>query len=97
MKILKIGLSIFTAGVLLFLGEAFGAGLRPQEDEKVVFKEIGQFNDGGMAVTVLVVENRAYVCEFDNGLEILDVSDPKQIKKLGQLENTEEASALSTR
>jgi len=43
---------------------------------KIVFEDIGQFNDGGMAVTVLVVNDRAYVCEFDNGLEILDISDP---------------------
>ena len=45
------------------------------ENEKVTLEEVGQFSDGGMAVTVLIVKNLAYVCDFDKGLKILDICD----------------------
>ncbi len=61
---------------LLLTGEWSGPDHRQTEKNKVIFEEVGQFNDDGMAVTVLVIGNYAYVCEFDNGLEILDISDP---------------------
>lgn len=68
----------------LFLSaNVFGTNDLPTENNKIFFEEIGQFNDEGMAVTVLVVDNYAYVCEFDNGPEILDISDPARPVKIG--------------
>jgi len=65
---MKIG-RILAITILTFLltPEGNGLGYNPKStvEKKIVFEEVGQFNDGGMAVTVLVADNHAYVCEFD--------------------------------
>jgi len=87
---------------VLFLSLAFllpviapSSGLKEQGDREVVFEEIGQFSDGGMAVTVLVDGDLAYVCEFDNGLEILDIRDHRNIRKLCQVPDTAQARGIA--
>lgn len=87
--------AVSLALVLLLPGEAFSSGVQLEGNRKVVFEEIGQFNDGGMAVTVLVAGNLAYVCEFDKGLEILDVRGPRNIRKLCQVPDTEQARGIA--
>jgi hypothetical protein len=57
--------------LILLPGEAPGSRAGQQGVRRVVFEEVGQFNDGGMAVTVLVAGDLAYVCEFDRGLEVV--------------------------
>jgi hypothetical protein len=94
MRISRILASVSIVFLLLLLGEGVFPNPRPLENKKIVFEEVGQFNDGGMAVTVLVVNDRAYVCEFDKGLEILDISNPAHIVKLGQIEVTEQARGI---
>jgi hypothetical protein len=54
-------------------------------ERRVVFEEVGQYADGGMAVAVLVVGDLVYLCEFDRGVVILDVSDPESIVEIGRL------------
>ena len=93
MKI-KITFTLLVLLIFFFMGEQYSESSQSKRTEKIMFEEIGQFNDGGMAVTVLVSENLAYVCEFDNGLEILDISNPAQIVKLAQIENTEQARGI---
>jgi hypothetical protein len=73
------------------------AGHQSSGNEKIVFEEVGQFNDGGMAVTVLVIDNTAYVCEFD-GFQVVgdlifiaDGTDGLEIvrfKKMGKLNSS---------
>ena len=81
--------------LILLPGEAPGARAGQKGGPRVVFEEVGQFNDGGMAVTVLVAGNLAYVCEFDKGLEILDVRDPRNIVKLCQVPDTDQARGVT--
>jgi len=66
------GAAVLILATLLFSAIAcFGDGER-----RVVFEEIGEYADGGMAVALLVVGDLVYLCEFDRGVVILDVSDP---------------------
>ena len=83
MNIPRMLLAIAITLVLFLPGEVPGSGVQQQADRKAVFEEIGQFNDGGMAVTVLVSANLAYVCDKLQGLEILDITDPSLPKLLG--------------
>ena len=71
MKAIKILTGLSLNIVLLLHGGIFGLGIKQGTERSVVFDEVGQFNDGGMAVNVLVAGDLAFVCEFDNGLEIL--------------------------
>ena len=64
MKAIKILTCLSLAVVFILQGGSFGLSPKPEKDRKIVFEEIGQFNDGGMAVTILVVGKLAYVCEF---------------------------------
>ena len=92
--LLKKDLLLLLVFLVAFLKAILNGSLCISGEEEVFFEKVGQFNDGGMAVNVLVKGNVAYVCEFDNGLEILDISNPAHIVKLGQVENTEQSRGI---
>lgn len=95
MNISRMLLAVSLIPALLLPGKALGSRIQQPGDRKVVFEEVGQFNDGGMAVTVLVAGDLAYVCEFDKGLEILDIRDHRNIKKLCQVPDTAQARGIA--
>ena len=49
--------------------------------------ELGQFDDGVNAFDVYVSGTVAYIADYTNGLEIIDVSDPTNPTKLGQYDD----------
>ena len=71
MKIIRILTSLSLAIVLLLHGGIFGLSIEQGKERKVVFDEIGQFNDGGMAVNVLVAGDLIYMADGTDGLEII--------------------------
>ena len=48
--------------------------------------KIGQFNDGGTAYDVYILGNYAYVADGNDGLEIIDISDPSAPIEIGQFD-----------
>ena len=64
-------------------------------ERSVVFEEVGEYADGGMAVALLVVGDLLYLCEFDRGVVILDVGDPAEIVEIGRLPNTAQSRGIA--
>ena len=62
---------------------------------RVTFEEVGEYTDGRMAVALLVVGETVYLCEFDQGVVILDVSDPADIVEIGRLPNTAQSRGIA--
>ncbi|MGR3310440.1 MAG: SBBP repeat-containing protein, partial [Candidatus Brocadiales bacterium] len=54
-------------------------------------EELGSYNTPGTAYGVFVSGNRAYVADFEKGLQIIDVSDPTDPKHLGSYDTPKEA------
>ncbi len=56
-------------------------------------QKIGSYQVGGRAISIH--ENIAYVSDPANGLTVLDISNPKEIKKLSIVENSVGAAGIS--
>ncbi|MFW9997610.1 MAG: hypothetical protein ACFFD4_36555, partial [Candidatus Odinarchaeota archaeon] len=77
MKSLK-NKNLLIAGYILvvyLLSLAIVAGSNNQE--QVTFKELGQIETGGTTYRVEVVDNIAYVVNFEFGLKTYDISNPE--------------------
>ncbi len=84
---LKYPLSGIIFGVLIFLiifsqvPKVHGEITEWWSDEALV----GNFNDGGYPMNVIIRDNYAYIAEWNEGLEILDISDPTNPTEVGQI------------
>jgi hypothetical protein len=87
--------SLATVGALGIAIVCLAVGSQPAEARSVVFEEVGQYADGGMAVTIVVAGQRIYLCEFDRGAMILDASDLQNIIRIGQLPGTAQARGIA--
>jgi len=81
---------IFLAAFLVMAVVCLGSGEQAAE-RQVIFDEVGQYADGGMAVAILVVDDLVYLCEFDRGVVILNVGEPANIVEIGRLPSTAQA------
>ncbi|MFX1298657.1 MAG: LVIVD repeat-containing protein, partial [Promethearchaeota archaeon] len=50
-------------------------------------REVGQFDDGGYAFDVQVVGCLAYIADYGDGLEILNITDPTAPTEVGQFDD----------
>ncbi len=51
-------------------------------------KLLGRFHDGGSPAYIHVVDNIAYVADYEGGLEIIDVGNVKKMVEIGQFHET---------
>jgi len=68
---------------LLFLA-CHGRGVKIVDMSASPPEVIGQFNDGGEAYGVTVAGPYAFVADLQEGVKLLDVSDPKEPKKVAE-------------
>ncbi|MFX0172905.1 MAG: LVIVD repeat-containing protein [Candidatus Hodarchaeota archaeon] len=70
--------------LIIFLIVGFRKSIAHVNSHELIFQELGQFNDGGEVVALQIIEDIAYVADWDDGLEIVDITDPSNPIELGQ-------------